>query len=266
MSYAIHGIDADTYRTSDGIATSDIKYILPPKTPAHYHAWRTGQIEREETRAMLIGTLCHLAVLEPDQLEKSFVVKPDGKEGDARTKEGKEWKERHAGLTILDAKEATMLAGMKASVATHAAASVLLEGSKREVSLYDQHRSGLKIKGRIDILGNGFVADVKTAEAGDAAGFSSAIFRYNYHVQAAMYCQLAKVERFLFIAVEKVPPFAVAVYELSPTALQIGLNALNNALDLIAKCQDANEWPSYSNQPQTIDLPSWAYKQVEARP
>jgi hypothetical protein len=72
------------------------------------------------------------------------------------------------------------------------------------------------------------------------------------------------VERFAFIAVEKVAPFAVAVYELSPTALQIGYRALNDALDLIAQCEDANEWPSYSKISQVIDLPSWAYKQVEA--
>jgi hypothetical protein len=264
MATAVHGLDADLYREKEGISASDIKYILPPKTPAHYHAWRTQQIKREETRALLIGTLCHLAVLEPDRLHKSFVVKPQGKLGDFRTKEGKEWRESVGDLPILDAEEATMLAGMQASVAQHPAASVLLEGSKREVSLFNTHRTGLKLKGRLDVLGNGFVADVKTAEAGDSQGFASAIFRYNYHVQAAMYCQLAEVERFAFIAVEKTPPFAVAVYELSPTALQIGLRALNDALDLIAQCQDSNTWPAYSGQSQVIDLPSWAYKQVEA--
>jgi exodeoxyribonuclease VIII len=261
MATIVHGIDADTYRTSEGISASDLKWILPPRTPAHYHAYRTGQIKREETRALVIGTLCHLAVLEPERLAKAFVVRPTGL--DLRTKDGKAWKESQGNIPILDAEEATMLAGMTASVAAHPAALELLNGSKREISLYDTHRTGLKIKGRLDILGNGFVADVKTAELGDSQGFASAIFRYNYHVQAAMYCQLAKVERFCFIAVEKVAPFAVAVYELSPTALQVGLSALNNALQLIAECQDRSEWPAYANTSQMIDLPSWAYKQVE---
>jgi hypothetical protein len=261
MATAVHGIDAETYRTSEGISASDLKWILPPRTPAHYHAYRTGQIKREETRAFLIGTLCHMAVLEPERLEKAFVVKPTGL--DLRKVEGKEWKASVGDVPILDADEATMIEGMKASVAAHPAAYELLHNSKREISLYDSHRSGLKIKGRLDVLGNDFVADVKTAEAGDAQGFSSAIFRYNYHVQAAMYCQLAKVERFAFIAVEKTAPYAVAVYELSPTALQIGLSALNNALELIAKCQELNEWPCYAKASQVIDLPSWAYKQME---
>ena len=238
-----------------------MKWILPPRTPAHYHAYRTGQIRREETRALVLGTLCHLAVLEPDKLHNAYVVRPEGI--DLRTKEGKAWKESAGDLPILDSNEATMLAGMTAAVSAHPAASGLLEGSQREVSLYDSHRTGLKMKGRLDVLGDGFVGDVKTAEAGDMQGFASAIFRYNYHIQAAMYCQLAKVERFTFIVVEKVPPFAVAVYELSPTALQIGLSALNNALELIAQCQDRNEWPAYSAATQVIDLPSWAYKQLD---
>jgi exodeoxyribonuclease VIII len=262
MATAAHGLEADAYRAKEGISASDLKWILPPRTPAHYHAYKTGQIKREETRALVIGTLCHLAVLEPERLASAFALKPQGL--DLRTKEGKLWKESVGTLPVIDADEAAMLEGMTKSVQAHPAAAAILNGSKREVSLFDTHRTGLKLKGRLDILGDGIVADVKTAEAGDSQGFASAIFRYNYHVQAAMYCQLAKVEKFAFIAVEKVAPYAVAVYELSPTALQVGLSALNNALELIAECEDRQEWPAYSSAPQVIDLPSWAYKQLDA--
>lgn len=265
MATSVENLDADIYRSKEGISASDVKYILPPKTPAHYYAHITGQIKREETRAFLIGTLSHLAVLEPERLEKAFVVKPTGKQGDFRTKEGKEWKESVGDTPILDHDEATALAGIQESVAKHPAATELLANSKKEISLFASHRTGLNLKGRIDVLGNGFIADVKTAEAGDMQNFASAIFRYNYHVQAAMYCQLAGVEKFSFIAVEKTPPFAVAVYELSIPALQAGMNALNDALTLIAECQDRNEWPAYSHDAQVIDLPSWAYKQMEAK-
>ena len=254
-------MDAATYRAAEAISASDLKWILPPRTPAHYHAYKTGQIKREETRALVIGTLCHLAVLEPDKLGTAFALRPDGL--DLRTKDGKAWKEAQGDKPILDGEEAAMLDGMSAAVAAHPVARQLLEGSKREVSLFSDHRTGLKLKGRIDVLGEGFVADVKTAAEGDAANFAAAVFRYNYHVQAAMYCQLAGVEKFSFIAVEKVAPFAVAVYTLSPKALQVGLNSLNYALDTIALCTDAGLWPAYSLDEQTLDLPAWAYKQAE---
>jgi hypothetical protein len=254
-------MDAATYRNTEGISASDIKWILPPKTPAHYHAYKTGQIVREETRALVIGTLCHLAVLEPERLPTAFAVRPAGL--DFRTKDGRAWKEAQGDKPILDETEAAMLDGMSKSVAAHPAAAALLDGAKREVSLFKEHRTGLKLKGRLDVLGNGYVADVKTAEAGDAGGFAAAVFRYNYHVQAAMYCQLAEVERFSFITVEKAPPYAVAVYDLSAKALQVGMNWLNCALDTIALCTDVGEWPAYSRDVQTLDLPAWAYKQGE---
>jgi exodeoxyribonuclease VIII len=254
-------MDATTYRATEGISASDIKWILPPRTPAHYHAYKTGQIVREETRALVIGTLCHLAVLEPERLPTAFAVRPVGL--DFRTKDGKAWKEAQGDTPILDETEAAMLDGMSKSVAAHPAAAALLDGAQREVSLFKDHRTGLKIKGRLDVLGNGYVADVKTAEAGDAGGFAAAVFRYNYHVQAAMYCQLAGVERFSFITVEKVAPYAVAVYDLSAKAIQVGLNSLNYALDTIALCEEAGRWPAYASEVQTLDLPAWAYKQAE---
>jgi hypothetical protein len=254
-------MDAMTYRNTEGISASDIKWILPPRTPAHYYAYKTGQIVREETRALVIGTLCHLAVLEPEQLPTAFAVRPAGL--DFRTKDGKAWKEAQRDKPILDETEAAMLDGMSKSVAAHPAACALLDGAQREVSLFKEHRTGLRLKGRLDVLGNGYVADVKTAEAGDAGGFAAAVFKYGYHVQAAMYCQLAGVERFSFITVEKVAPFAVAVYDLSAKALQVGLNSLNYALDTIALCEEAGEWPAYASEVQTLDLPAWAYKQAE---
>ena len=261
MPEILTDMDAATYRAAEAISASDLKWILPPRTPAHYHAYKTGQIKREETRALVIGTLCHLAVLEPDKLATAFALRPDGL--DLRTKDGKAWREAQGDKPILDGEEAAMLDGMSAAVAAHPVARQLLEGSKREVSLFSDHRTGLKLKGRIDVLGEGFVADVKTAAEGDAANFAAAVFRYNYHVQAAMYCQLAEVEKFSFIAVEKTAPFAVAVYTLSPKALQVGLNSLNYALDTIALCTDAGLWPAYSLDEQTLDLPAWAYKQAE---
>jgi hypothetical protein len=254
-------MDATTYRNTEGISASDIKWILPPRTPAHYHAYKTGLIKREETRALVLGTLCHVAVLEPERLATAFAVRPAGL--DFRTKDGKAWRDAQGDKHILDETEAAMLDGMSKSVAAHPAACALLDGAQREVSLFKEHRTGLKLKGRLDVLGNGYVADVKTAEAGDAGGFAAAVFRYNYHVQAAMYCQLAGVERFSFITVEKVAPFAVAVYDLSAKAIQVGLNSLNYALDTIALCADAGEWPAYSRDVQTLDLPAWAYKAGE---
>jgi hypothetical protein len=104
-------MDATTYRNTDGISASDIKWILPPRTPAHYHAYKTGLIKREETRALVLGTLCHLAVLEPERPPTAYAVRPAGL--DFRTKDGKAWRDAQGDKPILDETEAAMLDGMR---------------------------------------------------------------------------------------------------------------------------------------------------------
>ena len=79
------------YRASEAISKSDIDYIAPPRTPAHYKAHKDGLLVREETPAMRLGTLTHRAILEPDSMQSAFAVRPDGLS--FTTKEGKAWRD-----------------------------------------------------------------------------------------------------------------------------------------------------------------------------
>jgi hypothetical protein len=255
------------YRLAPAIAGSDAKHILPPKTPAHYAAHMAGETKREQSRAMLMGTLCHLAVLEPSKLDAAFIEKPQGM--DFRTKEGKEWKSSVGATPVLDDDEARAVRGIRDSIAAHDAASELLAGTKSEVSLFAEHRTGLWLKGRIDALRDGIICDVKTTSAGaDANAFARQCFTLNYHVSAAWYVSLCRMNglpdpRFHWIAVETAPPFAVAVYEIDPRALELGLAVMQDALALIARCEDEGHWPGYGDEVQTLNLPPWAYKGSE---
>jgi hypothetical protein len=51
----------------------------------------------------------------------------------------------------------------------------------------------------------------------------------------------------------------VAVYEIHPDALDLGVGMMNDALELIAQCEDAGEWPGYAPEVQCLNLPSWVY-------
>jgi hypothetical protein len=102
------------YRSATAIAGSDAKHILPPKTPAHYAAHMAGELKREPSKAMLLGTMAHLAVLEPQKLDTAFVERPEGI--DLRTKLGKEWKESVGTMPVLDQDEARAVRGIRDSV------------------------------------------------------------------------------------------------------------------------------------------------------
>jgi len=256
------------YRMAPAIAGSDAKHILPPKTPSHYAAHMAGETKREQTKAMLLGTMSHLAVLEPNKLDAAFVEKPS--DIDFRTKAGKEWRESIGTTPILDADEARAVRGIRDSIAAHDAAKALLAGCDSEVALFAEHRTGLWIKGRVDALkvesdNEAVICDVKTTSAGaDYGTFSRQAASLNYHVSAAWYCHLAGLNglppaRFYWIAVETVAPYAVAVYEIHPDALDLGVGAMNDALELIARCEDEGVWPGYPTHVSALNLPVWAF-------
>ena len=258
------------YRMAPAIAGSDAKHILPPKRPAHYAAHMAGEIKREPSKSMVLGTMAHVAVLEPKKLDTAFVEKPEGKEGDFRTKEGKEWKASIGTTPILDADEARAVRGIRDSIAAHSAARELLAECDTEVALFAEHRTGLSIKGRVDALKvpsdlETVIVDVKTTSAGaDHGTFSRQAASLNYHLSAAWYCHLAGLNglppaRFYWVVVEVTPPFAVAVYEIAPDALELGASMMSDALQLIAECEDRGEWPGYGDGVKTLNLPAWAY-------
>jgi exodeoxyribonuclease VIII len=256
------------YRGQTAIAGSDAKHILAPKTPAHYAAHMAGETKREPSKAMMLGTMAHVAVLEPQKLDAAFVERPEGI--DLRTKLGKEWKDSVGSMPVLDQDEARAVRGIRDSIAANKAAKDLLADTRSEVSVFGESHSGLWIKGRIDALKPGTIVDVKTTSAGaDANAFARQSFALNYHVSAAWYWYLATLNEmppkaFYWVAVEVQPPYAVAVYEIHKDALQLGFRMMQDALALIARCEDDGHWPGYGDEVQTLNLPLWAYKQEGA--
>jgi hypothetical protein len=217
---------------------------------------------------MLLGTMAHLAVLEPQKLDTAFVERPEGI--DLRTKLGKEWKESVGTMPVLDQDEARAVRGIRDSIAAHSAARQLLAETQSEVALFGEHRTGLQIKGRVDALKvvddmECVIVDVKTTSAGaDYNTFSRQAASLNYHVSAAWYCHLCGLNalppaRFYWIAVETSAPYAVAVYEIAPDALELGASLMSDALGLIAECEDAGVWPGYASEVQCLNLPAWVY-------
>jgi exodeoxyribonuclease VIII len=64
----------------------------------------------------------------------------------------------------------------------------------------------------------------------------------------------------LFIAVEKEPPFAVGLYNLDAESIEIGRQKNEQNLVRLQECIEANNYPAYSTEIQTISLPNWAKK------
>ncbi|CAB1060134.1 hypothetical protein D1BOALGB6SA_4899 [Olavius sp. associated proteobacterium Delta 1] len=236
------------------------------KSPAHFHEWYHSE-EDEPTRAMVLGTAIHIAVLEPDRYDQSIIMAP---QVDKRTKAGKEewasFEKRAEGKIIINQDEASTIAGMKESVYNNRTAyDLLLEGVSEQSIFFKDPTHGFLCKARPDWYTNEReVVDLKTCIDAGYDGFSRAIANFKYHWQALFYLDgLTAVtgkrhKTFIFIAVEKEPPYAVAVYEATKDMLNTAQKQIAPILSAYAQCLKTDVWPGYKDKLQQIELPRWA--------
>lgn len=267
MSEGILSLPADQYFAADGVSKSMLD-IIGEKTPAHLRYYLDNP-KPEPTAAQRFGTLCHRAMLEPDTCKDAFYVRPDGMS--FTTKDGRAWKEEHADRPIITAEEANQLSSMVFAVAKHPMAARLFSLGKSEQCLFAEDDQGTLRKGRLDYVsesGN-VLPDLKTCESAAPDDFEKQIVKYRYHVQAAYYLSLCKLcgldkNTFIFVCVEKSPPYAVAVYNLAADAIDAGRGLYHHDLQVYRNCLESGDWPAYSTGIQGISLPAWELKRLEA--
>lgn len=270
MNPGIHSIPAEQYHASDAVSNSRLKWIAAPLTPAHYKArWIDKLIPEETTPAKEFGSLLHRCMLEPETTKDAFYIKPEGMK--FTTKEGIAWRDAHADRRIVTAEEAGMVNGIVASIQSHPKASAYLAGSYRERSVFAE-LDGLSLKSRFDLLprweGANFIADLKTCEDASPDGAAKAAWDFGYYRQAAFYLKVAAlaglpVTTFLFIFVEKGPPYLVNVLEIDPALLAYGQGIVNRDLTLLRHCLRTGEWPGYDTDIGTLGAPAWKRREIE---
>lgn len=65
-----------------------------------------------------------------------------------------------------------------------------------------------------------------------------------------------KPKQFVFIAVEKTPPYATAAYTIKESDINKQFSNMERACQLWATCQSSGIWPGYSDMVETLDLGS----------
>jgi hypothetical protein len=245
------------YHADPAVSASHLHAIA--KSPYHYWA-RFLDPDRqpvEPTPAMRFGSLVHCAVLEPNELLQRYgVCLP------RNTKAGKEQAQQMAaeGIEAVTASDMATAMSMASAVRNHPAAANLLANGKAEQSFWwDDSATGMRCKCRPDWFYGSTVIDLKTTTDASPAGFARSVATFRYHVQASHYLSgLHGAERFVFIAVEKTAPYAVAVYELDAEAMAAGDELRLRDLRMIADCRATGEWPGYGDDCQSLSLPKWA--------
>ena len=260
-------VEESDYRSESSYSASDLK--LETKTNG-FTLWDSkfnpNTRKKVDTPALKIGRMIHKAVLEPNEFTSFYQVIEN-----KRTKEGKakiiELEEK--GIEAISFEERVLANDIRDAVANHSIASDLFsKGAPEQSFWWDHEETDLSLKCRADWINGDTVIDLKTTAEGGAHEdvFSRSMAQFLYHLQAAHYLEGTSVigcKRFVFVAVEKVYPFNIGIYELDSESIEEGLRLQKESLRRIANYVKTNKWTGYNTSEEgikTISIPYWAFK------
>lgn len=255
----------EEYHSGEGVSKSDLDLIHACPEKYRYKKDHPGD---DQTPALLFGSAVHKLILEPEGFYDEYAVFPDC---DKRTKDGKamyhNFLDRLNGRTEIAESDLAVMLSMRDAVMQHSKARTLLTGGVTETSYYWKDlRTGTLCKCRPDKVNRGYIIDLKTTADASPEGFEKSMMKYRYHVQAAWYLRGyeaatgIKPEGFIFIAVEKKPPFSVAVYLCGDVTAEIGAREADEDLDVFVHCAESGNWYGYGGEKNSIlpiDLPDY---------
>jgi len=259
----VTGMPNDEYHASEGISKSGLDKIA--RSPAHYRYME----QKSQSRAMVLGSAIHAAILEPARFAAEYVLLEDAK--DRRCAEYrraiKEAREEH----VLVAGEAEQVAGMirQAEQNTELQAALKSEHWTELSAFVACPDTGVILRARFDLLtADGRSYDLKKTRDARPAMFAKSVNEYRYHVQDAFYSRVYQLitghplQAFKFVAIEESKPHTCAVYELDEFSKMAGQFYSSRDLDTYAVCVNDDIWP-HPQHDGVITLPGWAAKQFE---
>lgn len=280
----LENIPFEDYANAEGINAGGLKEIL--RSPAHYYDARFNAVEKKETKAKRFGKLFHFAVLEPHIFQSKAVVVPkfegltkDGRmstqSGEAKQKK-KDWFAALApGSIICEQAELEALVRMCDKILKHPLCRELLaEGVKETTLVWDDEEYGVTCKARPDfIAAKGFCCDLKSVDDASPDEFWPKVKKYRWDLSASHYISGGKATKtfrpdgYFFIAVEKEPPYEIAVYNAGMSVLFVGDNYRDRAMKAYRECMKTGQWPGYPARAQTLEYPpgyvDWIQREFE---
>lgn len=269
-------VPAATYHSWRAANASTLK-VVGRRSPSHaYHALHHP---RDPTPALVIGEAAHAAILEPARFEEEYCRGLGiGKRSKADKEAWKVFEEANAGKMVLSADDYDHCNEMRQALLKHDTAAELLEtaGAMTEISLvWDDPELGCPCKARADLFstlhGWSILGDLKTTQNAAPDAFSRSIANYDYHVQAAWYLDGAEAlaprdRRFIFIAVEKTPPFGVSCVELDERSLESGRTLYRRWLRAWSAAVASGKYEGYGAAVSPVSLPAYAQVDWEEDP
>ena len=263
----------EDYRKAEGFNASSLKKTI--RSLAH---WKADQEEKPEpTKALIFGIVFHHHLLTPDEPMR-VTVKPDGLS--LATKEGKAWKTTiPEDAMIITRVEEESITRMVQSIRNHPNANAAFGMGRPEVSVFHEYKHPMtgeitQLKGRMDFVNDGgAIVDAKTTDDARPANFASSAVEFGYFWQATFYlkflwnpvCDILgtpelKKSAFVFVAVEKAPPYAVKPYCVVDGTYDLYTPKIEEEIAKYAIAKRTGYYPSYPQDVALLAPPEWGVR------
>lgn len=258
----IQGITNEQYHTSPELGRSTAWQVINscPRR-VKYDKDHPGS----QSSALVLGNAFHLATMEPKLFEEEVEMKP--RQIDGKSPLTKHYKEKFSELqeedpsrTWLSRSDWEMVSDMADSAHSHPwLKSTLEEGNYiiEGTGFFDCE--GVRCKVRPDMFDpeTGIIIDLKSTQDASERGFRSSVKKFGYGFQVAWYQEGLKqmghkVSDFVFLAVEKKPPYLCACYRINQAEIDYQKKEMKRACRLWSQCLEAETFPGYSTEIITL--------------
>lgn len=269
------------------------KYLIDhrPKTLEEIDKRR----DNKERDVLLAGTAVHVAALEPalyggeDAEVLAPLNEPPPAKGqflvfkgtrDARHDKYKKVLARAAlgkQKIITEEMHETAMA-IQQAVRSNMEAAPYIAGGERELTVlwdYEEPQVAsldgwtMPMRARLDYVTDAAIIDLKSTFDASPEAFGKQMWNNGCFVQAAMQQDgvaaiTRRVRPYYWLAVEKAPPYAVALYEPDPDDLRRARDTYRDWLRKLRVCQETDTWPGYTGGAiMSLQAPRWARPREE---
>lgn len=228
------------------------------------HLWKSHYLnpnrESEETEPMIFGRAAHHLLLGEKDFYRYFVIRPDTYRGDkgelkpwsGAAKVCKKWMadQKARGLTVITKAQLERIKGMAQGLWSEPMVREGILNGYIETTMVAKHKgTGIWMKVRPDAWptdGWAF-ADLKTTADITEDGLEKAVGKSGLSLQGGMTGMVlealgGKMSSYNFVFTESADPFCCAVRTMVDEDLKLGVDAVETAIKLYARCIERNEW------------------------
>ena len=231
---------------------------------------------QEPSEDMVLGSAFHKIVLEPETFYDEFAVMPNV---DRRTTQGKmkyaEFIIEADGKTVITQEQYDTICGMRDSIMSNPYARKLINGNIEQSMYFTDDLTKVECKCRPDVwrkvADRVVITDLKSAKSVMPNDFMRDCVKYHYDLQTAMYREGASkvlgVPKdnidFVFIAVEKKPPYLLNIMQADTYVIQKGEADFREYIGTYKECKEKNLWYGLNGANgiiNTLSLPEYLIK------